>query len=145
MDSKSKLVDYSDLFGVKFAYGGRGPTEYDCYGLLIELHRRLGQTIPDYRSPEAGPDIEALMGEESAAKWKCFGHRDDYPDSNFPPEIFQPNRTIMFQIGRYGCHVGFIIRPRQFIHVWEGSGSVEVQPIHQGWKRRIIGVYEYNG
>lgn len=144
-DNQSVLIDYIDLLGVQFAYGGRGPTEYDCYGLVIELNRRLGKTIPDYRSPEEGSEIEVLMGGEAKSKWTCFAHRDDYPDLDFPPSVFQPGRTIMFQVGRFGCHVGFIIRPRKFIHVWEGSGSVEVTPIHRDWKRRIIGVYEFNG
>lgn len=143
--NQSVLVDYADLLGVKFGYGGRGPDEYDCYGLVMELHRRTGKTIPDYRSPKAGQEIERLMSDEAQRKWLCIASREETPDCNYPVDVFQPNRTIMFQIGRYGCHVGYIVRPRKFIHVWEGSGSVEVIPIHRDWKRRIIGVYEFNG
>jgi cell wall-associated NlpC family hydrolase len=135
------MIDYSDLLGVQFAYRGRGPDEYDCYGLLIELYRRLGKDIPDYISPTKQEAIALLIGEEKV-KWKSHWKRSD--SSDVPPSsVLIPGRTLLFNIGRYGSHVGMIIRPRYFLHIWEGSGCVERQPI-SSWQRRIVGVYDYN-
>jgi probable lipoprotein NlpC len=40
--------NYSDLIGKPFADLGRGPEAYDCWGLVIEIGRRLGIAVPDY-------------------------------------------------------------------------------------------------
>ncbi len=39
-----------DLLGKSFQYGGRGPLEYDCYGLVMEIYKRRGVSLPDFGS-----------------------------------------------------------------------------------------------
>lgn len=39
---------FSDLVGKPFAKMGRGPDQYDCWGVVIEVARRVGKTVPDY-------------------------------------------------------------------------------------------------
>ena len=41
------LLDINDLLGKPYKVHGRGPDSYDCYGLVIEVERRLGRIIPD--------------------------------------------------------------------------------------------------
>ena len=41
------LLDINDLLGKPYKAHGRGPYFYDCYGLVIEVERRLGHTMPD--------------------------------------------------------------------------------------------------
>lgn len=36
-----------DLIGKKYLHNGRGPEAYDCYGLVIEIARRMGKTVKD--------------------------------------------------------------------------------------------------
>jgi cell wall-associated NlpC family hydrolase len=48
-------IDYSDLLFVPFEWRGRLAPGLDCYGLMLEVYRRLGFEIemPDF---EYGPD-----------------------------------------------------------------------------------------
>ena len=36
-----------DLLGKPYKEHGRGPDAYDCYGLVLEVERRLGKNLPD--------------------------------------------------------------------------------------------------
>ena len=40
------ILLYGDLIGKRFEFNGRDP-HYDCVGLMIEIHRRLGNEIAD--------------------------------------------------------------------------------------------------
>lgn len=43
------MVDVSDLIGVKYTEHGRSAeTGFDCWGLLLEVERRMGKDIPDF-------------------------------------------------------------------------------------------------
>lgn len=43
------MVDVSDLIGIKYTEHGRyKETGFDCYGLAIEVERRLGHILPDF-------------------------------------------------------------------------------------------------
>ena len=41
------LLDVNDLLGKPYKVHGRGPDSYDCYGLVIEVEKRLGRELPD--------------------------------------------------------------------------------------------------
>lgn len=41
------LLDITDLLGKPYKAHARGPAAYDCYGLVIEVEKRLGHTMPD--------------------------------------------------------------------------------------------------
>ena len=43
------MMDFyvDDLLGKPYEEHGRGPDAYDCYGLVIEVERRLGKALPD--------------------------------------------------------------------------------------------------
>lgn len=41
-------MELNDLLGLPFADGGRGPDSYDCWGIVREVYRRYGVTLPDY-------------------------------------------------------------------------------------------------
>ena len=53
------LIELSDLLGKPYVLHGRGPDGYDCYGLAIEVERRLGKELPDVCSQ--GSVIEGLV------------------------------------------------------------------------------------
>ena len=135
------MIDYLDLIGVSFAYGGRGPDAYDCYGLVMECHRRLGVTIPDYRSPSALHDIANAMNAERY-RWKQVATKEGADP--IPMAAMQPGRLLEIRINGLACHVGFINRSRKFLHTWEDSGGVVENEIYD-WRSRILGVYEYEG
>lgn len=42
-------IDVSDLIGKPYLDNGRSVRGYDCYGLVVEVCRRYGHTMPDYK------------------------------------------------------------------------------------------------
>jgi cell wall-associated NlpC family hydrolase len=125
--------EWKDLIGIPFAYGGRGPDTFDCYGLVRELHKRMDQDIPDYKSPHDAARITALMmGElrlwEQVEQGVCA----------------VPLIRVTTRSGEINLHVGFMVDRFRMIHTWEDSGGVVVERIEQ-WQRRILGFYRYVG
>lgn len=62
----------SALVGVPFQAGARGPAAFDCWGLVLELRRRLGLALPpDYRTGEITRDqAHALFHAAAPAPWR---------------------------------------------------------------------------
>lgn len=136
------MIDYVDLIGVKFEYGGRGPNTYDCYGLNMECERRAtGRALPDYRSPEELHEIATLMDGQ---RYRWVRHAAKPDDGVIPFSELQPGRHIEIRIKGLACHVGFIHKPHKFLHAWEGTGGVTQEDLEL-WRKRIVGVYEYGG
>ena len=38
---------FSDLIGKPYKKNGRGPDSYDCYGICIEVCKRIGTKLPE--------------------------------------------------------------------------------------------------
>ena len=124
MDSM-QIPDVSDLIGTPFEYGGRGPDRYDCYGLLMELHKRIGKTITDYGSSSQGAEIVAMM----------LGRLDDWKEID--P---RPGCTLLIKLPM-SMHVGFLLPHGKFIHTTKSTGGVTIERLRD-WKFRILGYYE---
>src|SRR3990167_3147116 len=84
-------INYIDLLGKPFEYGGRGPDTYDCWGLCMEIYKRLGIQLPD---------------GVSSADWKMI-------ETQIKSEITNPKSEIFTEIPhpRPYCLVTFMIRP----------------------------------
>ena len=54
-------VNYTDLLGKPFKLGARGPDEYDCWGLVLEIGKRCGISFPFYFTPEKTEDQGKLI------------------------------------------------------------------------------------
>lgn len=123
------LPDYEDLLGLPFERGARGPDEYDCYGLIIELHRRLGIELPDFESPGSVEEIAQIVDRETVERWKRV-----------------PLRTIgsvlTFRVEGIGAHVGMLIERDRFIHAVEDLGVTTGRLNHGGFHPIAAYVYE---
>lgn len=119
---------YLDLIGTPYRIGGRGPKEFDCYGLVSELYRRLHEVeLPDFRSPQ-GFDAMHDLGQMQSKVWTlCEAH---------------PGAVALIRIGRYISHVGMLLGNHRMIHCWQGSRGVVVERLDQ-WNHRITGFYHY--
>ena len=60
-----------DLIGRPYAYGARGPEAFDCWGLVLELRRRLGLPLPPDPTTRglAPAAARALFHDERPAEW----------------------------------------------------------------------------
>lgn len=121
----AQTVEICDLIGTPFEYGGRGPETYDCYGLLMEMHRRLGWDITDYGSSSHGAEIIAMMLGK-VHEWKEVAPK--------------PGCTLLIKLPM-SMHVGFLLPHKKFIHTTKSTGGVVVEKLNL-WERRVLGYYE---
>lgn len=63
--------DLNDLIGRPFVRGGRGPDGFDCWGLVLEVRRRLRLPLPpDYPSADfSRATMNALFHGERPTGW----------------------------------------------------------------------------
>ena len=128
-DLQDKLIH--DLIGQPFRYGGRGPDMYDCYGLCIEIYRRLGgKKLPDYHSTD---DIwlihqQVLQGKEIFSQIA-------------KPE---PYCFVLFELKPpYATHIGIMLDDVRFIHI-QMKKFVCIERIDSFlWKSRVKGFYKW--
>lgn len=146
-------MEWVDLIGKPFEVGARGPKSYDCYGLVKEVSRRMGKDIPDYPGDRDLMKVQSIMELESHRnRWQPT--TPDMPDS-LCPVIFKnwwgedhtfgivPGAMIVFSVRGYGAHVGVVVGPDLFLHVWEDHDAT-TQRISL-WKNKIRGIYIYEG
>ena len=120
------MLQTSDLIGKPFRVGGNGVEGYDCWNLAVEVFRRFGIELPDYRT-ECGSVPIAI--EEKCDKWvQCSG------------EIPVP-ALIVFTTAGLCDHVGVYLGLGRFIHAHETAGVVVCRTDHVFWKKRIEGYY----
>ena len=118
-------VEFCDLIGIPFEYGGRGPETFDCYGLLMEMHKRIGIDITDYGSSSKGAEIIAMMMGK-VHEWKEIGPK--------------PGCTILIKLPM-SMHVGFLLPYNKFIHTTKSTGGVVIEYLRI-WERKVLGYYE---
>jgi cell wall-associated NlpC family hydrolase len=119
----------AELIGIPFAYGGRGPDVFDCYGLVRYIvERDTGRTPPTLQSAE-DPNVLHAMMTGQALFWKQL----DGP---------RPGAVALIRIGRTVCHCAALISYTHLIHAWDRTGGVTIERLDQ-WKHRIVGFYEY--
>lgn len=121
------VPEFSDLFGIPFARGGRGPDSYDCYGLVGEMFARKGITIPDFESPGTLEEVADIISD---------GQRKFTPVA--PGTV---GSLVTFRVSGIGAHVGFVIGPNSFLHTTEGTGVVVERLCNSAY--RPIGYYDY--
>lgn len=118
-------IDYTDLIDKNFAWGGRGPDLYDCYGLVKEMYHRIGTELPEYKSSR-DPNLIQMMIIDGM---KLF-------DKLQSPE---PYCIVAFFIRPYiTSHIGFVLEDaKRFIHIMINS-RVTVERINSDiWKDRV--------
>lgn len=113
-----------------FAYNGRGPNQYDCYGLVREiLHDLHGFYTPDFTSPDQSSEIAAMM----ALQLQRWENTSDHAGALISMKL--PNRS---------GHVGLSFGDGRFVHIWERSCGVRIEHISD-WTRYILGFHKYVG
>jgi cell wall-associated NlpC family hydrolase len=119
---------FSDLIGKPFVDGGRGPANYDCVGLVIEVAKRLGKTLPDYLSSET--EFHAQMAADGAAL-------ADLPRVG----AATAGDIVLLRTGPAEHHVGVMVDRWRMIHAWKGIGVLVERINSPLWLRRILGFY----
>jgi cell wall-associated NlpC family hydrolase len=123
-----------DLIGKPFKDRGRGPDSYDCWGLALEIFKRFGKELPNYKICCSNVTQIHNQIEISKQEWiKCEGE----------PPI--PSLVVMKvdDMGTNFCnHTGVYIGEGQFMHTLEKTGVVIARINHPYWRLRIEGFYK---
>lgn len=76
MSGPSVLIDWrateaalSELVGRPYAPGARGPAAFDCWGLVLEVRRRLGLPLPPDFAHATPAEIRAAYASPRPAGW----------------------------------------------------------------------------
>ena len=118
-----------DLIGKPFADGGRGPELFDCWGLVIEVMRRHGISLPDYQISALAFDRIGEEIERQRPIWK----RLDGP--------IDPCLVVVRFNSSCPNHCGVYLGSGQFIHARE-KAKVCIDRINSpAWAHRIEGFY----
>lgn len=127
--------EVTELIGVPFVDGGREVTSgLDCWGLVLEIFRRHGIRLPDYKI--SADDCEriacAIEEEQETGKWI----RHEYPAVPVPAIIvLRYNKPTIWN------HTGVYLGGGRFIHTREKVGVVIERVESPMWRRRIEGFY----
>lgn len=126
-----KEVIVSDLLGKPFKMGGRGPDDYDCYGLCLEVSARAGIEIVSFDSIA---DICLRSDAINAGK-------ADYIKLSKP----EPFCLVGFKIRPpFVTHIGVVLADcKHFIHIMI-KRSVAIERLDLPvWSKRLDGFYRY--
>lgn len=120
--------------GLPFETRGRGPTGYDCWGLVQYVYREeLGILLPDYSDDYQDEGDKNSISEvfaQERGKWT----RVEDP---------KPLDCVMFNIYGRPVHIGVVATAEFFLHSPENDLSRLERFGDRIWARRIEGFYRH--
>ena len=134
------MIDYSDLIGVPFKNQGRDKnTGLDCYGLVMEVYKKIGIQLPEYYADWDNVEkINSIIQQEvGTSLWKKVD------GSHIPIPCVM---AIRFGVPKGVVnHTGVYVGNGKFIHIRENVGVCVDRISSPAWKKQIEGFYEYIG
>lgn len=106
-------VSQGGLLGAPFGWGARGPQYFDCWGLVVEIRKRLQEPVPD--------DWENIDNDYSLVL-KVFLYESKKSFWVKVPE-FEPGNIIALSRNKFIHHVG-IMTPWGIMHTIKNCGAI---------------------
>jgi len=130
-------IDLSDLIGKPYQADGRGPNNYDCWGLCMEVARRAGRRLPEINIPRSEDERSVFA---VSFKDSCFVRLEG------PEPWCQVAFRIWDDKNKERWHVGTVLENcLRFIHVAEKSFVCTPLLNHPLWGLMLEGYYRYAG
>lgn len=131
---------------VRYGDRGRGPDQYDCWGLANYYYQRQhALAVPSYDAEYAssvdGRDIAAVIEREVAAWIPLYS-----PD---PGQVYRPLPTVrggdlvILRILGYCMHCGIALGPDRFLHLLAGTQVCIERMSSSVWHKRVAGIYRH--
>jgi cell wall-associated NlpC family hydrolase len=119
---------FVDLIGKQWRACARGPDAYDCLGLVLEIQRRRGVTVPNFLSCEGELHRQLAGGGYLAGCTKL--------------EAPEPGCVALFKVGPHEHHMGVMLNGYRMIHSTSQTyGAVIESVLGPLWNRKIVGYY----
>lgn len=127
-------MNVEKYIGKSFRDKGRGPDDYDCYGLICAIYRdERGIELTNYLNYEDSTDALRIP-------LLYYKEREKWEEVELPMEY----DIVVLDINGQPLHVGCMIDSKMFIHITKGT-CVSAESIEsQVWKNRIHGFYRHS-
>lgn len=126
---------FDDLIGKPFKFSARGPEAYDCWGLVMEICKRLGATMPDF-----GLGCLFLQEDINQAKTKF---EDKFSRINISDALPGDIIAFRFPLPMWVGHIGVYINWPYFMHTRQSTGVIKERSDTPIWRKRMDGIYRY--
>lgn len=141
--------DYSDLLGKKFEYFERGPEEYDCAGVVIEIWKRAGICLPINCKSSTDNAVQEKRFEQYISEL-CVKIANTKEEINALAANAWADLCLMdlitFQIiPRYTTHCGVYVGDGRFVHIMSKISVAREELDNPMWINKIRGFYRYRG
>ena len=130
-----KMLDFtvSDLIGVRFKNHGRSIQEgFDCYGLAIEVSKRLGHNLIDLWYRKSDEDTFAANVDDVLKNMRNLVEETNEQELG--------NLILFANENGKMVHIGVFLEEGLFIHT--DNGNVHISRIDD-YKRRVWKVYKW--
>lgn len=119
---------FSDLIGKPFVDMARGPDCFDCWGVFLEVNRRVGNTLPDYHDIHAPEEVQEGIAREYER------HRQEWEQVDTPQA---GDLVVIKRMDGRGLHFGVMVDEAMFAHTSHGSG-VRFENVNNPFRARLI-------
>lgn len=128
------MIEVKDLLGVPFVDGGRDMKGMDCWGLFVEVMRRFGYQVPDYKvscfdTAGIGGAFQAEIGSWQPVGVALPGMAVAMAIHDKAPDMVQ--------------HFGVALDSRRFIHTLEKTGVLITRFSDPFFSKKIKGFYRW--
>jgi hypothetical protein len=128
-------IDISDLMDKPYGANGRGPELYDCWGLFMEIARRLGRYVPGYDTPQNEEEKNELFETVKDLHFKRIDEPEDWCAVVF---------RVWDEKGKEKWHIGHVLPGcDRFIHITEKTSVCTTSLKHRHWQIFLEGFYRY--
>ena len=109
-------MNVNAFVGLPYQEGARGPAAYDCFGIVAEVFKERGITLPDFYQDGPGP-MSAARAVDASVRGEVLGGRAERLDE---PEDYAIAVVRGFSKAH---HVGVVI-DGGVLHASRGLGSM---------------------
>ena len=120
------MLKIDDLIGVRFTSHGRSRAEgFDCYGLAIEISKRLGRNLEDIWYEKASPET---FTENYESVFSKVADKVELTD-----DLDFGNYIVFFDEKGNMVHIGVLLDDEVFIHA--DVGGVRITRLEDYYRR----------
>lgn len=128
----------STYIGLPFKEHGRDRQGVDCWGLVrLVLGEQFAVHLPSYAdgygSTEDAEDIGRLVQGEMDP-WRDIAQAEE-----------RPGDVVLMRLMNQPMHVGLVIGAGWMLHIEEGIDACLERYDSAKWRRRVLGIYRYDG